>query len=74
VDLNTVLREVETWTIDDQVQLVQRLWDRLEDQGYEPELTDGQKAELDRRLAAYEENSDVGSSWEKVKARLWGGS
>jgi putative addiction module component (TIGR02574 family) len=37
-------------------------------------LTDGQKAELDRRLAAYEENSDVGSSWEEVKARLWGGS
>jgi putative addiction module component (TIGR02574 family) len=74
VDLNTVLREVETWSVDDQVQLVQRLWDRLEDQGYEPELNDAQKAELDRRLAAYEENPGAGSSWEDVKSRVWSGS
>ena len=66
MDLNTVLREVETWSVDDQVQLVQRLWDRLEDQGYEPELTDNQKAELDRRLAAYEANPGAGSSWGKT--------
>jgi putative addiction module component (TIGR02574 family) len=72
VDLNTVLREVETWSVDDQVKLVQRLWDRLEDQGYEPELNDVQKAELDRRLAAYEQNPGAGSSWEDVKSRLWG--
>ncbi len=74
VDLNTVLREVETWSVDHQVQLVQRLWDRLEDQGYEPELTTDQNAELDRRLAVYEENPDAGSSWEDVKSRVWGGS
>jgi putative addiction module component (TIGR02574 family) len=73
VDLNTVLREVETWSVDDQVQLVQRLWDRLEDLGYEPELTDAQKAELDRRLAADEENSGAGSSWADVNSRVWGG-
>jgi putative addiction module component (TIGR02574 family) len=72
VDLNTVLREVETWSVDDQVQLVQRLWDRLEDQGYEPELTDNQKAELDRCLEAYEDAPGAGSSWEAVKSRLWG--
>jgi putative addiction module component (TIGR02574 family) len=74
VDLNTVLREVETWSVDDQVQLVQRLWDRLEYQGYEPDLTDAQKAELDRRLAAYEENPRAGSSWADVKSRVWGAS
>ena len=60
--------------MEDQAQLVQRLRDRLEDQAYELELTDGQKAELDRRLAAYEQNPDAGSSWEEVKGRLWGGS
>ena len=74
MDVNTVLREVETWSVEDQVQLVQQLWNRLEDQGYEPELTGDQKAELDRRLAAHEESPDAGSSWEQVKARLWGGS
>jgi putative addiction module component (TIGR02574 family) len=74
VHLNKVLREVETWSVDDQVQLVQRLWDRLEDQGYEPALTDAQKAKLDLRLAAYEENPGAGSSWADVKSRVWGGS
>ena len=74
VDVNTVLREVERWSVEDQVQLVQQLCSWLEDQGYEPELTDDQKFELDRRLAAHEESPDAGSSWEEVKARLWGGS
>jgi putative addiction module component (TIGR02574 family) len=74
VDVNTVLREVETWPVEDQVQLAEQLWDRLEDQRYDPELTDDQKAELDRRLADYEENPSASSSWEAVKARLWGGS
>ena len=60
--------------MEDQAQLVQRLPDRLEDQGYELEFTDDQKAELDRRLAAYGQNPDAGSSWEEVKGRLWGGS
>jgi putative addiction module component (TIGR02574 family) len=74
VDVTTVLREVETWPVEDQVQFAEQLWDRLEDQGYEPELTDDQKAELDRRLAEYEKNPGAGSSWNAVKARLWGGS
>jgi putative addiction module component (TIGR02574 family) len=74
VDVNTVLREVETWPVEDQVELAKQLWDRLDDQAYEPELTDDQKAELDRRLADHEENPRAGSSWETVKARLWGGS
>jgi putative addiction module component (TIGR02574 family) len=52
---------------------VRRLWDRLEDQEYEPELTDNKKTELDWRLAAYEENSAAGSSWEDVKSRRWDG-
>ncbi|SRR6266511_2059573 len=33
-------------------------------------LTDAEKALLDARLAAYEEHSDVGSSWEEVEARI----
>jgi putative addiction module component (TIGR02574 family) len=33
-------------------------------------LTDGEKALLDRRLAAYEKDPEVGSSWEELEARL----
>lgn len=74
MDVATVLREVEKWSMKDQVQLAQQLWDRLEGQGYEPELTDDQKIELDERLAAYDANPGAGSTWEDVQARLWGGS
>ena len=33
-------------------------------------LTDAEKALLDARLAAYEKDSDAGSSWEEVEARI----
>ena len=34
------------------------------------ELTDAQKAELDRRLAAHEADPDRGNTWQEVKAKL----
>lgn len=34
------------------------------------ELTDAQKEELDRRLAAFEIDQDEGASWSSVKARI----
>ena len=33
-------------------------------------LTDAEKALLDSRLAAYERDPDVGSSWAEVEARI----
>ena len=74
MDVGAVLREVEMWSVKDQVQLAQQLWDRLEGRGYDPELSDAQKIELDRRLAECDANPGAGSTWEDVRARLWGGS
>jgi putative addiction module component (TIGR02574 family) len=37
-------------------------------------LTEAQKQDLQRRLAAYEANPKAGRSWEEVKARLHRGS
>jgi len=36
----------------------------------ELELTEAQRAELDRRLADYAKHPDAGSSWTEVKARI----
>jgi putative addiction module component (TIGR02574 family) len=36
----------------------------------EDPLTDAEKALLDARLAAYEKDPEVGSSWAEVEARL----
>ena len=45
MDLTTVLHEVDSWPVDDRIQLVQEVWDRLVDQGLEPGLTEAQAAE-----------------------------
>ena len=51
-------------------QLAEELWDSLPAEIQSAELTDEQKAELDRRLADLEKNPDAGSSWEEVEARI----
>ena len=69
MDLATVLHEVDSWPVDDRIQLVQEVWDRLVDQGLEPGLTEVQAAELDRRLAAYAASPEDVVPWEEVKAQ-----
>jgi putative addiction module component (TIGR02574 family) len=69
MDVEAVLREVESWPLEDQVRLAQELWERLLDQGYDPELTDEQKADLDRRIAALEVDPQSGSAWEEFRHR-----
>jgi len=70
MDYETVLSEVESWPVDDRVRLVQDVWDRLPDQGHEPELSEAMKAELDRRIEEMDRNPEAGIPWEVVKARL----
>ena len=69
MDLKTVLTETESWPVEDRIRLLHELWDRLVDRGYEPELTEEQKAELDRRLAEDDAAPDDVVSWEEVKAQ-----
>ncbi len=67
MDLPSVLREVDAWPAEDRVLLVQELWDRLVDQGYEPKIWENLKEELDRRLAADDAAPDEVVSWDEVK-------
>ncbi|MGZ3318115.1 MAG: addiction module protein [Isosphaeraceae bacterium] len=68
MDVPSVLREVDAWPVQDRMLLVQELWDRLVDQGYEPEIWEDLRDELDRRLAADDASPDEVVSWEEVKA------
>jgi putative addiction module component (TIGR02574 family) len=57
ITINTKLRELP---IDERIKLVEELWDSIaSDQKVLP-LTDEQKAELDRRLDAYEADGNRG--------------
>jgi putative addiction module component (TIGR02574 family) len=54
--------------------LVEELWDSIAEAEENIPLTEAQKQDLQRRVAAYEANPKAGSTWEDVKARLRGQS
>ena len=68
MDLRAILREVDCWPVDDRIQLVEAVWDRIVDSGEHCELTDPQKADLDRRLAELEAAPNDVLSWEEITA------
>ncbi len=67
MDLSTILREVATWPVDDRLRLIEGVWDGLETDGADSELSDELKAELDRRLAAADAAPDDVISWEEIE-------
>jgi len=54
------------------VHLVEQIWDSIVEDEQAFRLTDAQKTELDRRIAAHEASPDRGKPWEDVKKRLLG--
>ncbi len=63
---------IDRLSIAERILLVEDIWDSIAASPEEVPLTDAQRAELDRRLAAYEADPQAGSSWEDVEAELWG--
>ena len=62
--------EIQSLTVSERILLAEALWDSIVAEQADIELTDAQKEELDRRLAAFEIDQDEGSSWASVKARI----
>ncbi len=69
MDFHTVLTEVDAWPVVDRIRLVNTLWDRLVDQGHEPELSEDMKVELDSRLAEDDAAPEDIVPWEEAKAQ-----
>lgn len=61
---------IDQLSVAERILLVEEIWDGIAEEVNASELTQTQKDELDRRLAAMESNPQAGSSWEEVKARL----
>jgi len=64
--------EIRSLPISERVHLVEQIWDSIAEDEQVFELTDSQKAELERRIAAHEASPDRGISWEEVRKRLLG--
>lgn len=52
----------------DRLRLVQEIWDSLAAEAEQAPLTDDQKDEIDRRLAAHRANPGAAIPWEQVEA------
>jgi putative addiction module component (TIGR02574 family) len=67
------LDEVLQLPVAERIRVVEAIWDSIADSPEAIELTDEQRAELDRRLDDLEKNPNDGPSWAEVRARIWPG-
>jgi len=67
--MNTqLLQQASVLGIDEQIELVEAIWDGIVSRGAAPALTEAQKIELDRRLADHLAHPDDAIPWSEVKA------
>ncbi len=64
----TLPNEISTLTAEEKFDLLDAIWEDLE--SHPQSLSAEQAEELDRRIAAYEKNPQIGTPWEQVKAGL----
>ncbi len=65
-----LLAQATKLSIPERIDLAEAIWDTVApDLGAVP-LPESHRAELERRLVDLDENPDVGSPWEEVRARL----
>ncbi len=64
--------EIRSLPIPQRVLLAEQIWNSIAEDEQAFELSDTQKAELDRLIAAHGASPDQGKPWEEVKKRLLG--
>jgi putative addiction module component (TIGR02574 family) len=58
--------ELKRLPVNDRLELLEAVWESLSDSPEALEVTDAQRAELDRRLARIDRNPDILETWEQV--------
>ena len=67
--MNTqLLKQASQLSLDDQLELVEALWDAIAQRGLVPAPSAAQVEELDRRIADLERNPEDVVTWSDVKA------
>jgi putative addiction module component (TIGR02574 family) len=61
---------IDQLSVGERLALLGELWDSIAAEPDQVPITEAQKQDLQRRLAAIEANPTAGSTWEEVKARL----
>lgn len=69
--MNTLVKSnILSLSVPERILLVEDIWDSVAEVPNAVSLTEGQKAELDRRLDAYHTNPLEGSPWKMVRERI----
>ncbi|MCE7901181.1 MAG: addiction module component [Gammaproteobacteria bacterium PRO9] len=63
-----LLDQARKLSVNEQIELVEALWDNIVEREAVPPMTQSQSAELDRRITDHEKNPDDVVSWDEVKA------
>ena len=67
--MNThLLQQASVLNVDEQIELVEAIWDGIVSRSAAPSLTATQQVELDRRIADHLANPNDVVSWSEVKA------
>ena len=66
MNANSILEQVGQLSVDEQIVLVQQIWDGIAKHGDLP-LTDAKRAELDHRLASFQANPGDVVPWEQIR-------
>lgn len=66
--LEKTLENASALNINEQIALVEAVWDNIASLGKAPLLTEAQRAELDRRLADHQTHPEQVISWKAAKA------
>jgi putative addiction module component (TIGR02574 family) len=59
---------IDKWSVEERLALVQEIWESIAAEVEQVPLTEAQRQEVDRRLAAHRANPRAAIPWEKVEA------
>jgi len=61
---------IQELSVSERIVLAEKLWDSIVDEDASIELSEAQTVELNRRLQAFLDDQNIGSSWSEVKGRI----
>jgi putative addiction module component (TIGR02574 family) len=62
--------EILQLSVAERIQIVEDIWDSISTSPEDLELSETEKAELDKRLESYKQQPDEGIEWETLKKNL----
>lgn len=69
MDVSATLAEIASLPVDDRLYLVEAIWEGIVAEPNQPQLSETQRQELERRLAAHAASPADVIPWEQVKAQ-----